>query len=143
MRSLLFRFGWFSLSAALFSLSACSSSHDDLSKRLATLQSELTRLQNHGNRLEERLEALEMRQSAAGALTRAATRDSAANAERPRLLVVKLEPDDDARAAPSSAPSAALPADESASDPSPRPMIRVYGSRTEGDSGKDRAKRTR
>jgi hypothetical protein len=142
MRSQLVRFGWFSLAAAAFSVSACGSSHDDLAKRLAGLQSDISRLQSHSSRLEERLEALEMRKAAAAAPVRAPGVDSTASIEHPRLMVVKLEPGDETREA-SSAPVAALPVEESTIDQSPRPVIRVYGSRTDVDSGSDSAKRKR
>jgi hypothetical protein len=144
MRSLLLlRFGWFSLSAAAFSLSACGANHDDLSKRLATLQSDVTRLQHHSSRLEERLEALEIRKTATSPPARTAAGDATANLERPRLMVVKLEPGDETREASSSAPIAALPVEQSTTDQSPRPLIRVYGSRTDVDSGQDSSKRKR
>src|SRR6185295_17924807 len=127
MRSPTFHFSWFSL-AAVFGLSACGGGHEDLSKRLAAMQGELTRLQSHSDRLEQRLEALELRKEAAPA-PRVATADSSSS-EHPRLLVVKLEPGDEAReAAPAAdAPTATLRPEDSAADTSPRPMIRVYGS---------------
>ena len=140
MRSLPLRFGWFPLLAAAISLSACGSSHNDLSKRFATLQTDLTRLQNHSDRLEERLEALEMRKAAP-----AAARPTAGESpgEHPRLMVVKLEPGDDAREAPADAPTATLRPEDSAADQAPRPVIRVYGSHTDVDSGSDSTKRKR
>ena len=144
MRSLPLRFGWFSLLAAACSVSACGGSHDDISKRLATLQTDMTRLQSHSDRLEERLQVLEMRKDAAPAKTVTGESQPPGNGERPRLLVVKLEPgNDDARDAPAGAPTATLRPEDSAADNSPRPMIRVYGSRTDVDSGSDSPKRKR
>jgi hypothetical protein len=142
MRSPSFHFGWFLLAAAL-GLSACGGGHDELTKRLAAMQGDLTRLQSHSDRLEQRLEALEMRKEAPS--PRVATSDASASSERPRLLVVKLEPGDEAReAAPATdAPTAALRPEDSAADTSPRPMIRVYGSRTDVDPGSDSPKRKR
>jgi hypothetical protein len=144
MRSPSFHLGWFSVLAAALGLSACGGSHDELTKRLAAMQGDLTRLQSHSDRLEQRLEALEMRKEAAPT-PRVATSDSSASNERPRLLVVKLEPGDEAReAAPTTdAPSATLRPEDSAADTSPRPMIRVYGSRTDVDPGSDSPKRKR
>jgi hypothetical protein len=143
MRSPSFHFGWFSLVAAALGLSACGGGHDELSKRLAAIQGDLTRLQSHSDRLEQRLEALEMRKEASAA-PKAANGEPAPNADHPRLLVVKLEPGDDSReAAPADAPTAALRPEDSAADTSPRPMIRVYGSRTDVDPGTDSPKRKR
>jgi hypothetical protein len=144
MRSPSFHFGWFSLVTAAFSLSACGGGHDELTKRLAAMQGDLTRLQSHSDRLEQRLEALEMRKEPATS-PRAVTSDASVSSERPRLLVVKLEPGDDSRdAAPTAdAPTATLRPEDSAADPSPRPIIRVYGSRTDVDSGSDSSKRKR
>ncbi|MES1176289.1 MAG: hypothetical protein ABUL62_18345 [Myxococcales bacterium] len=143
MRSPSFHLGWFSLVAA-FGLSACGGGHDELTKRLAAMQGDLTRLQSHSDRLEQRLEALEMRKEAPPA-PRVATSDSSASGERPRLLVVKLEPGDTEREATPSAdaPTATLRPEDSAADTSPRPMIRVYGSRTDVDPGSDSPKRKR
>lgn len=143
MRSPTFHLGWFSLLMAL-GLSACGGGHDELNKRLAAMQGDLTRLQSHSDRLEQRLETLEMRKEPAQAV-RVATGDSALGNERPRLLVVKLEPGDEARdAAPTAdAPTATLRPEDSAADTSPRPMIRVYGSRTDVAPGSDSPKRKR
>jgi hypothetical protein len=130
MRSLPSCFGWFSLLVALSGLTACGSGHDDISKRLATMQSDLTRLQNHSDRLEERLEALEMRKEAAAARTAA---EAAPVVDHPKLMVVKLEPGDDSRDAPTDAPTAELRPEDSAADKSPRPVIRVHGAQSDGD----------
>gem|GEM_PF-1100423 len=130
MRSLPLCFGLFSLLVAASPLTACSSSHDDISKRLASMQGDLTRLQNHSDRLEERLEVLEMRKEAADARPVAA----APVLEHPKLMVVKLEPSDDAHeAAPSDAPTGELSPEDSAADKSPRPVIRVHGPLSDGD----------
>ncbi|MET0794205.1 MAG: hypothetical protein ABW061_21970 [Polyangiaceae bacterium] len=130
--------------AAALSLSACGGGHDELTKRLAAMQGDLTRLQSHSDRLEQRLEALEMRKAPALA-ARPAPGEAAATADRPRLLVVKLEPGDAARdvAPAADAPTATLRPEDSAADSSPRPMIRVYGSRTDVDPGTDGPKRKR
>jgi hypothetical protein len=130
MRSLPVCFGCFSLLAALGTLSACGSGHDDMTKRLATMQGDLTRLQNHSDRLEERLEALEMRKEAAAARP---TAEAAPVLDHPKLMVVKLEPGDDSHDAPTDAPTAELRPEDSAADKSPRPVIRVHGSNSDGD----------
>jgi len=142
MRSLHLRFGWFSLWAAgACALGACGGGRDDLAKRLASVQSDLIKVQSHADRLEQRLEALEMRKEPAPAPRPVA--DSAPSSDGPRLLVVKLEPDDATREAPTNAPTAALRPEDSAADQSPRPMIRVYGSRTEVGSASDNSKHKR
>ena len=130
MRSLPLCFGCFSLLATLGTLSACGSGHDDISKRLATMQGDLTRLQNHSDRLEERLEALEMRKEAAAARP---VVDTAPVLDHPKLMVVKLEPSDESHDAPTDAPTAELRPEDSAADKSPRPVIRVHGSTSDGD----------
>jgi len=141
MRSLSLRFGWFPLLAAACGLGACGGGHDELAKRLAGVQADLVKLQSHSDRLEQRLEALEMRKESARPAQPVA--DSAMTQDRPRLMVVKLEPDDDTREAKADAPTAALRAEDSAADQSPRPMIRVYGSRTDVGSASDNSKRKR
>jgi hypothetical protein len=130
MRSLPLCFGWFSLLVAVCNLTGCGSNHDDISKRLATMQTDLTRLQNHSDRLEERLEALEMRKEAASARP---TAEAPAVLDHPKLMVVKLEPGDDSRDAPTDAPTAELRPEDSAADKSPRPVIRVHGATSDGD----------
>ncbi|MEO7036471.1 MAG: hypothetical protein ABI548_21180 [Polyangiaceae bacterium] len=139
MRCPPFRFGvgfslgplaWCAVLAAACSLSGCGGSHDDISKRLAAMQSDLTKLQGHSDRLEERLEVLEVRKDAAPAKPAS---DAAATLQRPRLMIVKLEPGDDTREAPADAPTAELRPEDSAADKSPRPVIRVYGSHSDGD----------
>jgi outer membrane murein-binding lipoprotein Lpp len=121
---------WPALLAAACSLSGCGSNHDDLTKRLASMQSDLTKLQSHSDRLEERLEALEMRKEAPATKT---ANESATTLDRPRLMIVKLEPGDDTHEAPADAPTAELRPEDSAADKSPRPVIRVYGNHSDGD----------
>jgi hypothetical protein len=143
MRFLPVRFGWFPLLAAAgpLSLGACGGGHDELSKRLASVQADLIKVQSHSDRLEQRLEALEMRKESAPPPR--PVDESASNRERPPpLLVVKLEPGDEAREAPD-APTAALRPEDSVTDQSPRPVIRVYGSRTDVSSSSDNSKRKR
>ena len=147
MRSSSFRFGWFSLAATALSLSACGGGHDELNKRLAAMQGDLTKLQSHSDRLEQRLEALEMRKDAPPPpLARTIMGDPSGSGDHPRLLVVKLEPGDDSREASTvsgeASPGAVRPED-SAADTTPRPVIRVYGSRTDVDPGTDSPKRKR
>ena len=96
------------------------------------MQSDLTKLQAHSDRLEERLEAVEVRKDSA--LPAKATGEASATVERPRLMVVKLEPGDDTRDAPTDAPTAELRPEDSAADNSPRPVIRVHGSHSDGDT---------
>ncbi len=125
-------FGLLALLLASCAVSACAGNHDDLSKRLAAVQTDLTRLQNHSDRLEERLEALEVRRDAP-ALVKPAN-DVGPTLERPRLMIVKLEPGDDSHDVPTDAPTAELRPEDSAADQSPRPVIRVHGSHADGDS---------
>jgi len=94
------------------------------------MQGDLTRLQSHSDRLEERLEALEMRKDAAAARPAA---EAAPVLEHPKLMVVKLEPGDDSRDAPTDSPAAELRPEDSAGDKSPRPVIRVHGATSDGD----------
>ncbi|HYQ40335.1 MAG TPA: hypothetical protein VER11_00155 [Polyangiaceae bacterium] len=141
MRGLPLRFGWFPLLLAAGLLGACGGGHDELTKRLASIQADLIKVQGHSDRLEQRLEALEMR-SREPAPVRPVS-ESAGSPGRPPLTVVKLEPDDDSRDAPASAPTAALRPEDSAADQSPRPMIRVYGSRTDVGPASDNSKRKR
>jgi hypothetical protein len=141
MRSLPLRFGWFPLLAAALGLGACGGGHDELSKRLASVQADLIKLQSHSDRLEQRLEALELRKDSPPPAHPVA--ESATHQEHPPLMVVKLEPGDDTREAAADAPTAALRPEDSAADQSPRPMIRVYGSRTDVGSVSDNSKRKR
>ncbi len=132
MRSSPLSFGPFVLLLASCAIGACGSSHDDLSKRMAGMQADLTRLQNHSDRLEERLEALEVRKEAL--VPAKPTSDASASLERPRLMIVKLEPGDDSHEASSDAPTAELRPEDSVADQTPRPVIRVHGSHADGDS---------
>jgi hypothetical protein len=143
MRSLHLRFGRFPLLAALGLLGACGGGHDELSKRLASVQSDLIKLQGHSDRLEQRLQALEMRKESVPSARPVGDRAEPLAPERPPLMVVKLEPGDDTRDAPTDAPTAALRPEDSAADQSPRPMIRVYGSRTDMGSSSDNSKHKR
>ncbi len=69
-------------------------------------------MQSHSDRLEQRLEALEMRKEPAS--PRPATAEASANGDRPRLLVVKLEPGEEGRDAPATeAPTATLRPEDS------------------------------
>jgi hypothetical protein len=120
--------------AAACTLSACGSSHDDISKRLAAMQSDLSKLQAHSDRLEERLEVLEVRKEAALPAKPAGDASASGTLERPRLMVVKLEPGDDTHDAPTDAPTAELRPEDSAADNSPRPVIRVHGTHSDGDT---------
>jgi len=140
MRALPLRFGWFPLLTAAVFLGACGGGHDDLAKRLASIQAELIKVQSHSDRLEQRLEALEMRSREPAPIRPVS--ESASNG-RPPLTVVKLEPGDDTHDAPTSAPTAALRPEDSAADQTPRPVIRVYGSRTDVGSASDNPKRKR
>ena len=97
------------------------------------MQSDLTKLQAHSDRLEERLEVLEVRKQAA-LPAKPGEASATAPVERPRLMVVKLEPGDDTHDAPSDAPTAELRPEDSAADNSPRPVIRVHGNHSDGDT---------
>jgi TolA-binding protein len=87
------------------------------------MESQLTALQADQDRLEERLEALELR----GAVSaRASQRTAEREAERPRLKIIRLSPDD-----PSGGGGAAPPVPDRA-EPEPednRPVIRGQGDR--------------
>ena len=98
------------------------------------MQGDLTKLQAHSDRLEERLEALEVRKQTEAAAAAKPARDASATVERPRLMVVKLEPGDDTRDAPTDSPTAELRPEDSAADNSPRPVIRVHGTHSDGDT---------
>jgi hypothetical protein len=141
MRAPPLRFGWFPLLAAAVFLGACGGGHDDLAKRLASVQAELIKVQSHGDRMEQRLEALEVRSREPVPVRPIG--ESAPHSDRPPLMVVKLEPDDDTHEASASAPTAALRPEDSAADQTPRPVIRVYGSRTDVGSASDNSKRKR
>ena len=78
------------------------------------MQSDLTKLQAHSDRLEERLEVLEVRKEAA--LPAKPAGEASGMVERPRLMVVKLEPGDDTHDAPTDAPTAELRPEDSAAD---------------------------
>lgn len=100
------------------------------------MQSDLTKLQAHSDRLEQRLEVLEVRKEAT-LPGKAGEASASGTVERPRLMVVKLEPGDDTHDAPSDAPTAELRPEDSAADNSPRPVIRVHGTHSDGDDGSD------
>jgi hypothetical protein len=141
MRALRLRFGWFPLPALAVVLGACGGGHDDVAKRLASVQAELIKLQSHGDRMEQRLEALEVRSREPVPVHPVG--EAAPHSDRPPLMVVKLEPDDDTHESPANAPTAALRPEDSAADQTPRPMIRVYGSRTDVAAAPDNSKRKR
>ncbi len=133
MRSLSFRFAWISLLAGACSLTACGGSHDELTKRLSSMQTDLTRLQNHSDRLEERLETLEMSRKAEAAQARPVA-SAAPTVERPPLKIVKLSPGDETHSeVPADAPTSELRPEDSVTDQTPRPVIRVHGTRNDGD----------
>lgn len=138
MRALPLGFGWFPVLTVF--LGACGGGHDDLAKRLASVQADLVKVQSHSDRLEQRLEALEMRSREPAPIRPAG---ESATTGRPPLMVVKLEPNDEGRDVPTSAPTATLRPEESAADQSPRPVIRVYGSRTDVSSAPESSKRKR
>ena len=140
MRALPLRFGSFPLLAATVLLGACGGGREDLAKRLASVQADLVKVQSHSDRLEQRLEALEMRTTEPAPVRPVS--ESAAHSDHPPLMVVKLEPDDSHEAS-ANAPTAALRPEDSAADQTPRPVIRVYGSRTDVGSASDSSKRKR
>ena len=103
------------------------------------MQNDLSKLQNHSDRLEERLEALEMRKDPIA--LPASTAAGQGVVDHPPLKVVKLEPQTGEATLPSSSPVAELGAGEAVDDKAPRPMIRIHGSRVEGDSDSGAARR--
>jgi hypothetical protein len=130
MRSLCTRaFGSCLLALAL---AGCSGNRDALEKRISSLQNDLSKLQNHNDRLEERLEALEMRKDPTPAP--ASTALGQGVVDHPPLKVVKLEPQAGEAALPSSTPVAELASGEAVDDKAPRPVIRIHGSRVDGES---------
>ena len=58
-------------------------------------------------------------------------------------LLLQVNVTNDTREAQADAPTAALRPEDSAADPSPRPMIRVYGSRVDVGSNPDNSKHKR
>ncbi|HEV8244842.1 MAG TPA: hypothetical protein VGP93_03705 [Polyangiaceae bacterium] len=83
---------------ALALLAGCAGNSDALEKRLASMRDDIRRLQNDEDRANERLEAVELRQAHADAASaRPAAQANAGTVTRPRLKVLHLAPDGEAR----------------------------------------------
>jgi len=119
------------LVVAAVSVGCGGSQSDTLKKRVQTLQDEVDMLQTNVDRLEERVAA---RDAAAAERPTPPAPVAAASSERPRLQVVKVQPDSpDAEEEPT---PAVEPAPDSAEAPkvapdAPRPVIRGTGDRIE------------
>lgn len=112
---------------ALAGLSGCSSGLEGVDKRLHAMQDEITKMQNQNDHLVERIDAVEVRQAKSETVARPASMASNPT-ERPSLKVVKVVPEDSA-----GMPSPQIgtpPPGEAADDPSPRPVIKLQGSKT-------------
>lgn len=107
-------------------LLGCSSGLEGVEKRLSSMQDEITRLQNQNDRLVERVDAMEVRDAKASSAAKPA---GAAATERPSLKVVKVVPQDDS-GMPSPQIGTQAPG-EAADDPSPRPVIKLRGGKSE------------
>ena len=111
---------------ALAGLSGCSSGLEGVDKRLHAMQDEITKMQSQNDHLVERIDAVEVRQAKADTAPKAPSVASNTS-ERPSLKVVKVVPEDSAgMPSPQVGP---LPPGEAADDPSPRPMIKLQGSK--------------
>ena len=112
---------------ALAGLSGCSSGLEGVDKRLHAMQDEITKMQSQNDHLVERIDAVEVRQAKADTVPKPPSTASNTS-ERPSLKVVKVVPEDSA-----GMPSPQVgtpPPGEAADDPSPRPVIKLQGSKT-------------
>lgn len=120
--------GW--LVAAL--LGGCSSGLEGVDKRLSAMQDEIVKVQNQNDRLVERIDAMEARQAKTESSAPPAA-VAAAGPERPSLKVVKVVPEDTS-GMPSAPQGGAVAPGEAADDPSPRPVIKLRGGKSESKS---------
>jgi hypothetical protein len=101
-------------------LFACAAEQDSIEKQLAKLHDDVTRLQAETDRMSERMDAMEVRNAspAPPAEERVASAENT-TLTRPKLKVVRVEPD--------SEPSAAAAADPAADPEAPRVLIQGEG----------------
>jgi hypothetical protein len=116
---------------AIAGVAGCSGERDALQKRVTALQEEVTLLQNSQDRLEERLAALELRESQMAERSAQAAPSTPPTVERPRLKVIKVDPDSAAAPAPQGTSVPPAPQPEGEGSDSPRPVIRGTGTRLE------------
>jgi hypothetical protein len=99
--------------ALLFALAlpavACSSDHDRVEQQLAKLRAQVTELQADTDRMGERLDVVEASKAAAPASDQRLASVAAETMSRPKLKVVRVEPDDGEEAQASDADSEAGP----------------------------------
>ena len=112
----------------------CSGERDALNKRVLALQEEVTLLQNSQDRLEERLAAIELRQSQMAEGPAQTAPSAPRTMERPRLKVIRVEPDS-AHAPPTQgSPTPRAPQPEDSESDTPRPVIRGTGTRLQSST---------
>jgi outer membrane murein-binding lipoprotein Lpp len=83
------------------SLTGCASDQDSIEKQLSKLHDDVTRLQAETDRTSERVDAMEVRASAARRDERVAAAEST-TVSRPKLKIVRVEPDSEPTAAAAS-----------------------------------------
>lgn len=109
-------------------LTACSARSEATKKHLADLEDTITRLQNGQDRLEERLVALELNARQRHQKQAPEPASQPADADHPKLAVVKLAPGDDGDERPPPGAIDVPPADPPPEvDEGPRPVLRASG----------------
>ncbi|HEY3498673.1 MAG TPA: hypothetical protein VGK73_28475 [Polyangiaceae bacterium] len=104
-----------------FGLGACAAQEDSVEKQLSKLHDDITRLQAETDRMSERMEALELRGTAsARSEERVASSAPPTTVSRPKLKVVRVEPDGEPTAADASDPG-------TEGDSAPRLLIQGEG----------------
>jgi outer membrane murein-binding lipoprotein Lpp len=83
------------------SLIGCASAQDSIEKQIAKLHDDVTRLQAETDRMSERMEAMELRAASARREERVASAETT-TISRPKLKVVRVEPDAEPTAAAAS-----------------------------------------
>jgi hypothetical protein len=111
----------FGATLALAGLCSCASYESSIEKQLAKLHDDVTRLQAETDRMGERMEAMEARSSAASRSEEKVASAAEATLSRPKLKVVRVEPD----AEPTAAAAAAEPAPDA--EGAPRVVIQGEG----------------
>jgi outer membrane murein-binding lipoprotein Lpp len=89
------------LTSGAIGLGGCASDQDSVEKQLAKLHDDVTRLQAETDRMSERVDAMEVRASAARRDERVAAAETT-TVSRPKLKVVRVEPDSEPTAAAAS-----------------------------------------
>jgi hypothetical protein len=108
----------FGATLALAGLCSCASYESSIEKQLAKLHDDVTRLQAETDRMGERMEAMEARSSAASRSEEQVASAVPATLSRPKLKVVRVEPDAE--------PTAAAAA-EAAPDVEGSPRVLIQG----------------